>query len=222
MLQKNTLQFLSSLKNNNNKIWFDANRGWYDETKADFINLNEAIIKKLKKKDTTLEPLIAKNCIFRINRDVRFSPNKTPYKTNMGASINKGGKKIANAGYYLHIEPGASFLAGGIWMPKTIELKKIRQEIDYNFLEFNKIVASQKIIQQFGGIDKSKEYVLTRPPKGYDIDNPAIEYLKFKSYIVSKNILDEELLKENCIQNIVSNFETITPLIYFINKAIED
>lgn len=222
MLQPSTIQFLQKLKKNNNKEWFEKNRSTYELAKKDFILFIENVINELKKKDATLQLLEAKNCTFRINRDIRFSKNKTPYKTNMGASLNKGGKKAITAGYYLHIEPGASFMACGIWMPMQEELKKIRQEIDYNLDEFQKIISSKKFIQEFGGLEKTKEYLLSRPPKGYDTDNPAIEYLKFKSYIVSKKVSDKEITNKNFIKNIVTTFETAIPLIQFLNRAIEN
>lgn len=222
MLQSSTIQFLQKLKKNNNKEWFEKNRSAYELAKKDFTFFIENVINELQKKDTTLQHLEAKSCIFRINRDVRFSKNKTPYKTNFGASISKGGKKVSEAGYYLHIEPGQSFIGGGFWMPMSEELKKIRQEIDYNLDEFQKIISSKKFVQEFGGLEKSKEYLLSRPPKGYDIDNPAIEYLKFKSFIVSAKIEDADLTDKSFLKKVVNSFETMIPFIYFLNRAIEN
>lgn len=222
MLQPATIQFLKNLKKNNNKEWFEKNRSIYETAKADYLLFIEKVLHKLKKKDTTLENIEAKKSIFRINRDVRFSKNKNPYKTNFGASISKGGKKTLLAGYYLHVEPNQSFVAGGLWMPKSTEFQKVRQEIDYNFNEFCNIISAKKFVQQFGGLEKSKEYVLSRPPKGYYINNAAIEYLKFKSFIVSKNISDEELTEASLLKNIVTSFETMIPFIHFLNRALED
>lgn len=221
MLQPSTIQFLQKLKKNNNKEWFEKNRSTYELAKKDFIFFIENVIIELKKKDTTLQHLEAKSCIFRINRDIRFSKNKTPYKTNFGASISKGGKKVSEAGYYLHIEPDASFIACGIWMPMHEELKKIRQEIDYNFEEFKLLISSNKFKKYFNELEKSKEYILSRAPKGYDENNDAIEYLKFKSYIVSKGVSDIEITNKNFIKNIVTTFETAIPFIHFLNRAIE-
>src|SRR4026207_2423805 len=145
MLQSSTLKFLKDLKKNNNKPWFDANRERYEEAKADFANFIQQVIDVHSKKDKTLASLKAKDCMFRINRDVRFSKDKSPYKTNFGASINKGGKKaFGSAGYYFHLEPGGSFTGGGLYGPAPEELKKTRQEIDYNFTDFKKIIHSKK------------------------------------------------------------------------------
>jgi uncharacterized protein (TIGR02453 family) len=222
MLQQSTIKFLKDLKKNNNKEWFEKNRKVYEAAKADYLDFVGRLLIALKKKDITLEQLEPKQCIFRINRDVRFSKDKSPYKTNMGASINKGGKKIQLAGYYFHCEPGQCFIAGGIWMPMAPELKKIRQEIDYNFSEFKKIVEGKKFVSQLGGLEKSKEYVLSRPPKGYEYTNPAIEYLKFKSFIASTPITDAELTDNGLVKKLVDICDTIQPLIHFLNRGLEE
>jgi uncharacterized protein (TIGR02453 family) len=118
MIQASTLKFLKELKKNNNKPWFDANRKRYEEAKKDFENFIQQVINAHSKKDKTLASLKAKDCMFRINRDVRFSKDKSPYKTNLGASINKGGRKaFQTAGYYFHLEPGQLFVGGGVYQP---------------------------------------------------------------------------------------------------------
>lgn len=222
MLEKNTLQFLQQLSKNNHKVWFDDNRKMYEHAKADFIVLIEDILTSLKKKDNTLIDVDAKKSIFRINRDIRFSKNKHPYKTNLGAYLCCGGKKISMAGYYLHIEPTKSFIAGGLWMPMSKELQKVRQEIDYNYDVFKKIVTNKKLIQYFGGLALDKEVVLTRPPKGYQINNPAIEYLKLKSFIVSKRLTDEEITSPTLLKNIINSYEAMMPFIHFLNQSLID
>ena len=140
MLQKSTVQFLRDLKKNNSKEWFDTNRKKYESAKNDYEALVGDVIKQLSKTDESIAHLEPKQCVFRINRDVRFSKDKSPYKTNMGMYFSKGGKKSFYAGYYFHLQPGGSFVAGGLWMPMPPELKKVRQEIDYNWEEFKKIV----------------------------------------------------------------------------------
>ena len=135
MLQPATLTFLKGLKKNNNKPWFDANRKKYEASKADFISFVDNTISAITKFDPAVSSLKAKDCIFRINRDIRFSKDKSPYKSNMGAYINPGGKKINTPGYYFHCEPGQSFAAGGLYIPEPGVLAKIRQEIDYSFAE---------------------------------------------------------------------------------------
>ena len=143
MLRLSTLKFLKDLKKNNNKPWFDAHRKEYEAAKIDFATFIQAVIDKHSKSDPTIKSTVAKDCMFRINRDVRFSKDKSPYKTNMGAYINRGGKKSVFAGYYFHCEPGQCFVGGGLWMPMPPELNKVRQEIDYNLDAFIKIMTSK-------------------------------------------------------------------------------
>jgi len=149
MINTETLKFLKALEKNNNKEWFDLNRKTYEQAKANYLDFVGEVLGRMKKIDTSLTDLEPKCCVFRINRDVRFSKNKAPYKTNMGASFSKGGKKVQCAGYYFHLEPGASFIGGGFWMPMAPELNKIRQEIDYGFEAVNKIIQQDKIPNQF-------------------------------------------------------------------------
>ena len=134
--------FLSALKKNNNKEWFEANRKEYETSKKWFEELFENLISGISKLDKGVADLKPKDCLFRINRDVRFGKDKSPYKSNFGAAIAQGGRKSPFGGYYIHIEPGASFIAGGIHMPESEVLKNIRQEIDYNFKDFKKIISS--------------------------------------------------------------------------------
>ena len=223
MLQPSTIKFLKDLKKNNNKSWFDKNRKVYETAKADFAAFIQAVIDQHSKKDPSIKNLIAKDCMFRINRDIRFSKDKSPYKSNFGASINKGGRKAMNsAGYYFHLEPGNCFAGGGIYMPMPDELKKIRQEIDYNFSDFKKIISAKNFKSVFGDLDKSAEFSLSRVPKGYLPDNPAAEYLKLKSYIAMIRIKDTDLTSKNLERKVVEAFKSLHPLIVFINDSLRD
>ena len=222
MLQSPTVQFLKTLSNNNNKVWFDAHRDLYLDAKKDFENFVSILIKKTATFDSDVKELQVKECVFRINRDIRFSKNKTPYKTNMGASINRGGKKSIYAGYYFHAEPGGkSFAGGGIWMPMGQELKKIRQEIDYCFDEFKNIVEAKSFISEYKELENTPDVKLNNLPRGYDKENPAGEYLKFKSLIATKYIPDADLTSDKLAEKVIKTFKVLTPLIKFINKAIE-
>ena len=220
MLQSSTLKFLKDLKKNNNKAWFDANRKRYEDAKNDFVQFIQAVIDAHGKKDKSISSLKAKDCLFRINRDVRFSKDKSPYKTNFGASINKGGRKAMNsAGYYFHLEPGQCFVGGGIYQPMPDELKKVRQEIDYNFKDFKKIIGSKNFKSFYKDLDKSPEFLLTRVPKGYEPDNPAADYLRLKSYIAFVQFPDADLTSKNLVKKTLKAFETLHPLLLFINKS---
>ena len=219
MLQSSTIQFLKALKNNNNKEWFDKNRKIYEQAKADYLNFVTIMLNEIQGFDTSLMELQPKQCIFRLNRDVRFSKNKDPYKTNFGASFSKGAKKIQTAGYYFHLEPGENFVGGGLWMPMAPDLNKVRQEIDYCFKEFSSILKKPAFKSTYGDMDNSMK--LVRPPKGFDVDNPALEYLKLKSFVVTRSIKDTELTDKQLVKNVVKYFKTIAPLVHFLNRAIE-
>jgi uncharacterized protein (TIGR02453 family) len=219
MLQSSTIQFLKALKKNNNKEWFDKNRKIYEQAKADYLNFVTILLNEIQGFDTSLMELQPKQCIFRLNRDVRFSKNKDPYKTNFGASFSKGAKKIQTAGYYFHLEPGENFVGGGLWMPMAPDLNKVRQEIDYCFKEFSSILKKPAFKSTYGDMDNSMK--LVRPPKGFDIDNPALEYLKLKSFVVTRVIKDTELTDKHLFKNMVKDFKTIAPLVHFLNRAIE-
>jgi len=222
MLSASTIKFLKELKKNNNKPWFDKNRKRYEQAKADFAGFIQKVIDQHGKKDPSIKALVAKDCMFRINRDVRFSKDKSPYKSNFGASINKGGKKGENsAGYYFHFEPGGSFTGGGIWMPMPDELRKVRQEIDYTFSAFKKIIAAKKFKVVYGDLSKNAEYILSRVPKGYEADNPAAQYLKMKSYVAMVSLTDADLASKDLVKKTVAAFEALQPLIEFINKSME-
>lgn len=222
MLQKETLLFLKELKQNNNKPWFDENRNAYEVAKKDFENLAQQLIHAVAQFDKSIAHLQPKDCMFRINRDVRFSKDKRPYKTNFGMSISKGGKKGISAGYYLHLEPGESFVGGGMWMPMPSELKKVRQEIDYNWNEFQQIVQAKDFKKVYGDVDKSAEYTLSRPPKGYEEDNAAIEYLKLKSFVALASVDDKVFTQPSFVAEATKSFEALFPLLQFINRAVED
>ena len=221
MLQSSTLKFLKDLKKNNNKSWFDINRKRYETAKNDFLQFIQAVIDAHGKKDKSIASLKAKDCLFRINRDIRFSKDKSPYKTNFGASINKGGRKAMNsAGYYFHLEPGQLFVGGGIYQPMPAELSKVRQEVDYCFNEFKKIIAAKKFKSTYGDLDRSPEFLLSRVPKAYDAENKAAEYLKLKSYIAMTNLTDKDVTSKTLLKKTVNAFEDLKPLIDFLNRAL--
>jgi uncharacterized protein (TIGR02453 family) len=218
MLQKSTLDFLNKLAKNNNKDWFDKNRLLYEAAKKDVAQFTNELIKEIALFDPTVAYLTAKDCTFRINRDVRFSKNKEPYKNNMGTYISAGGKKSMLAGYYVHIQPnGASFVAGGMYMPDATLLNNIRQEIDYNTEEFKGIINNKSFKKTFGVLQGEK---LKTAPKGYEKDHPEIELLKHKSYIVTKPFTDEELLNKNLVKNIATTFKELYPLNQFLNRVV--
>jgi uncharacterized protein (TIGR02453 family) len=221
MLEPQTLKFLSQLKKNNNKTWFDSHRAQYEAARIDFSNFIQLVIDAVQKSDTTITGLTAKECQFRINRDIRFSKDKRPYKENFGAFICRGGKKSIYAGYYFHLAPGNSFMGGGLWMPESVNLKKVRQEIDYNWDEFHSILKNKTFKKIYGDLLKTSDLSLSRMPKGYKEDNPAIDYLKLKSLIAETTAADEELTKSSLHKKTVAAFEALQPLLNFINRSLD-
>lgn len=222
MLQPATLKFLRDLKKNNNKPWFDAHRSQYEAAKKDFETFIQEVISTHGKKDPEIKDIIAKNCLFRINRDIRFSKDKSPYKTNMGAYISKGGKKSPLGGYYFHCEPGKSFLGGGIWQPMPDKMKKVRQEIDYNWDEFKKIIGSKKFKSIYKDLYTGEDMSLSKVPQGFEKDNPAAKYLKLKSWIAMRNIKDSDLTSKRLLKLTMDTFQALYPLLIFLNTAVED
>lgn len=220
MLQSSSIRFLKELKKNNDKSWFDAHRPAYEAARKDFESFIQKIIDFAGKKDPEIAGVKAKDCLFRINRDVRFSKDKSPYKSNFGASINRGGKKSIYAGYYFHFEPGNSFVGGGLWAPMPQELQKVRQEIDYCYDEFSKLVNAKKFRDVYNEMDFSSESSLSRVPRGYEADNPAAKYLKLKNFIAMREVSDKELQSPDLVKESGNTLLALTPIIKFINRAV--
>ncbi len=219
MLQASTLKFLKALKKNNNREWFEANRAKFDEAKADFENFVAELLKAISKTDKRLAGLSPKDCVYRIYRDVRFSKNKDPYKTNFAASINEGGRKSGKAGFYIQIEPDGewgSFFAGGRWMPEAPVVKAIRQEIQYNTAEFKKIIQHKDFKKWYGALEEQK---LKTVPKGFDKNDPDIELFKYTSFIATHDLKEEELLEKSLVKKGADSYKVMMPFLNFLNRA---
>jgi uncharacterized protein (TIGR02453 family) len=208
--------FLNDLKANNNREWFQANKDRYNKARIEFEGFINALIPRIREIDPLIGMLTAKDCVFRIYRDVRFSTDKSPYKTNMGAYIARGGKGSMLAGYYVHFEPGASMLAGGLYMPPAETLKKVREEIFYQADDFKKIIHNKKFMDCFGEIDDPDK--MKNPPKGYSKDFPDIHLLKFRNYAVMHPVSDERAVKDDYLDYAVAVFKVLYPLNAWFNK----
>ncbi len=219
MAREKLIPFLKKIKSNNNKEWFDKNRPEYESVREEFIELMADVVKKFGKTDASIASTDPRKTLFRINRDVRFSKDKAPYKTNMAAYMADGGKKSPKAGYYLHVEPGNCFLAGGVWMPEPEHLKKIRQEIDYNGEALKKIVTTKEFKELFGGL--SEEDKLIRVPKDFDPENPFAEYLKLKSFIAVHGFEDKQLADPKFADYCARIFKATYPLNQFLNSSFD-
>ena len=219
MISAHTLRFLSLLKDNNNKPWFEANKKQYVQGQQELVGIVQEWITGFSPFEPAIAHLEPKKCVFRIYRDVRFSTDKTPYKTNMGAYLSPGGKNTYLAGYYLHVEPEKSFFGTGMYQPEGTVLAKIRQEIDYNLDEFTAILEDKEFKKYFPQLEK--EDTLKNPPKGYDKDHPAIEWLKLKSFVVFTPIGDDILMSKDLPAFLTTLSKTATPFTAFLNRSLE-
>jgi uncharacterized protein (TIGR02453 family) len=211
-------KFLKSLQANNTKEFMDENRKTYTELRTEFIEFLTDVLAGLAKFDNSVANVTAKSCLFRINRDIRFSTNKDLYKTCFSAFLAKGGSKGGWPGYYIHLEPGnKSMLAGGIYMPPPPVLGALRADIALRHRELTKIAQSKNFRSNWGAIDGDS---LKTAPKGYSADHPAIEWLRLKSYTVAQALPENDLCKGLDPAAVVKDFRTLFPLNAFLAQAI--
>ena len=218
-MKKLVLDFLTQLDGNNNREWFHQNKKQYDDAKAEVESFVNSIIPGMAKFDEALKYVEAKDCMFRIFRDVRFAKDKSPYKINMGAWITQAGRKSTGPGYYIHLQPGESFLAAGVYMPEPDQLKKIRNEVYYNITEFKSILNDKKLGKYCTGLsdmDKGK-----MAPRDFPKDFPEIELLKHKHYILSYPLRDEMIASDHFHEVVLMAFKTMYPFNMFLKRALE-
>lgn len=219
-ITKPTLQFLKDLKQNNDRDWFTKNKSNYNKAKQEFEQFVDELIQSISGFDPEIVHQTAKNTVFRIYRDVRFSNDKSPYKTNFGAHITGAANKSelhSRAGYYIHLEPGQSFLAGGAYLPTGNWLKAIRKEIDENTDELKRILRSKSFKATFGEMEGEK---LKTSPRDYPSDHPEIELLRYKSFLAVHNISDEQILADDFLKKCTDVFKALYPFDQFLNNAL--
>jgi len=220
MLTKDSLQFLEDLKANNNRDWFLDNKKRYDVFKKDYQQLVSDFLDAMKPLDPSLEMLEVKNCTFRINRDIRFSKDKSPYKDHIGVWLSSGAKGMNRSGYYVHIAKAGSFIAGGLYCPEAEDLKKVRKEIAYFHEDLEEIIDSKNFQKEFGDFDRNEKNVLKNPPRGYEKEHPAIDFLKLKSFETSQKFDINEVTKEDFVAKMSKKLIVLKPLNDFINRAL--
>ncbi|HCC69744.1 MAG TPA: TIGR02453 family protein [Bacteroidales bacterium] len=211
------IKFLADLRFNNNRSWFKENNGRYQDAKAEFEQLIDTIIPLLKQVDDSIDIVSAKECVFRLFRDVRFSNNKEPYKRNFGAYISRGGRKSPYAGYYIHIEPGKSFIGGGIYMPEANILRAIRKEIYENTEEYKQIINNSSFKKYFPEIFGEK---LKMAPKGFPKDFEDIDLLRNKHYAAAYSVKDAFWSESELFENMMNIFLVQYPFNRFLNEAV--
>lgn len=211
--------FLKALAKNNNRDWFEANKGKYLTAKDEFDVFVTNLLTEMIKFDSSLAGLNPKKLTFRIYRDVRFSKDKSPYKINMGATFSAGGKLMNKPGFYFHCEPGnKSFVAGGLYMPAPEDVAKVRQEIDYNGKKLEAIFKSAAFKKLYPGFDVFDQ--LKKAPKGYDSDHKYVEWLKLRSFIVTHYFKDAEVMHPNFLKTVANSFKVMKPFNDFLGEAV--
>lgn len=212
-------QFLKELSVNNNREWFNAHKDDYLKAQAEFDKLLTDIIERISLFDDEIKGIQAKDCTFRIYRDTRFSPDKTPYKTHFGGYINGRGKKSEHCGYYVHIESGNCLLAGGSICPPPKIMKALRQSVYDNIEEYISIVEDPEFKKYFPVIG---ETFLKTAPKGFPKDFKYIDYLKCKEFVCSYQVPDEFFLSKDLLNNISDAFKQMKRFVDFTNFTIDD
>lgn len=217
-INKATLDFLVDLRCNNDRDWFIKNRSRYDSARSNYESFIQEIIDRISIFEPILKGLEAKTCIYRINRDIRFSNDKTLYKTHFGAFIVRGGRKNGDRfpGYYVHVEPGNSMIAGGAYMPPSPWLSAIRERIDENGEKLLKITCHKDFKRIFGKIEGEK---LKSAPKGYGRDHPFIDLLRYKSFLAFRNISDREITGSGSADLIIEACKAMIPFNDFLGGS---
>lgn len=214
-----TLEFLADIRDNNNRAWFGENKERYRAAAANYYKFVQELIADISTFDASLGTTTPESCIFRFYRDIRFSPNKTPYKVHLGAYIAPGGRKSPFAGYYLHIEPGASLLAGGVFMPATPTLQSIREDISFYENDFINIVEDRSIKNNF---DYTWSNSLKKLPAGFTPGSRVDEFLKMRNIVPVKQLHDNDITSQNLMLHVLELCRAILPLNNFLNRAIKE
>ncbi len=215
LIKKESIDFLKTLSKNNNREWFNAHKNKFLEAQTNIIAFADALLHELNMHDK-IQTESGKAGVFRIYRDVRFSKDKTPYNTHWSGSFKRATKKL-RGGYYFHIKPGNTFVSGGFWGPEPADLKRIRQDIDSNYPEWKKILSDKTFIKTFGEL---KGEQVSSAPRGYSKDNPAIDLLRYKQFLVVHKFSDEEVLSPKFLTNVNDTFKKMRPYFNFMSEIL--
>lgn len=220
---KNIISFLKNLKANNNREWFGEHKSEYEIAKNEFEKLGNELILKIAELDSEIGKVNIKDCVFRIFRDIRFSHDKTPYKTHFGLYIAyPDGRKSERGGYYLHIDPNENcFLAAGIWSPLPPMLKALRRSVFENYDELEEIIREPDFYKYFGN-SFYQEDKLKKLPAGFPADFKDPEILKLKHYLVSSDLSIEQVLRDDFIDYASQLAKTAYPFVQFLNYTVDE
>jgi uncharacterized protein (TIGR02453 family) len=215
LLPTSSLTFLKLLKENNNRDWFNANKDEFLKQQIFIEHFADGLLATLNNHDL-IETPSGKASLHRIYRDTRFSNNKTPYKTNWSGGFRRATKQ-RRGGYYFHIEPGNSYVAGGFFSPNTEDLKRIREDISYDPAPLRKILNSKSFINTFGTLQGEQ---LKKAPKGFDINNEAIDYLRYKQFLLIRKFTDEEVLAPAFQKEVSQTFKNMRPFFDYMSEIL--
>lgn len=222
MINPSTLEFLSELRENNYREWFHSQKPRYEAAKTNVLDTAGQMLDGIRQFDPSLGFPDLRKCIYRIARDTRFSVNKEPYKTNMGVVFSPSGTTHGDLScYYMHVEPGGSFISCGVYMPSADVLKAVRKAIDDDWEEFEAILNDKSFKKAFGDLSR-EEKVLKRVPAGFAKDSPSADYLKLYHFYVQQPVSDAQLCSERYMAEAVQAFKTTKPLNDFLNRAIRN
>ncbi|MCD0464507.1 DUF2461 domain-containing protein [Flavobacterium sp. ENC] len=214
-IPKSSLDFLQQLKTNNNKPWFEANKTKYLNELNHIETFAGALLEELSKTDV-LETASGKKSVYRIYRDIRFSKDKTPFKTFWGGSFTRATKE-RRGGYYFHLEEGNSFFAGGFWGPGAADLKRIRSEFAHNAEPMQKILQSKSFIETFGTLQGEQ---LKTAPKGFDINHEAIDLLRYKQFLIIRRFTDKEVLSPLFLEQALETCLNMRPFFDYMSEIL--
>ena len=214
-IKKESFDFLKKIAKNNERDWFAANKHLYTGAHENIIDFAGTLLAEMNKHDQ-IETASGKQSLYRIYKDVRFSKEKVPYNDYWSGSFRRATKKL-RGGYYFHLQPGGSFVAGGFWGPNATDMQRIRQDIDTNPKDWQKIFSDKKLSGTFGGVTGSQ---LATAPRGYTIDHPAIEQLRYKQFILKHSFTDEEVLRPDFAKNASDTFKKMRPFLNFMSEVL--
>ena len=217
MIKKETLDFLRLLKKNNDRKWFTANKSLYEAAWWNVVDITMFLIDGISEFDDSIGQLDPRDCIYRLNRDTRSSADKTPYMTNFGVYIKRGGKKAVGAGYYLHVEPGSCMMSGGIFEPPAKELAAIRNAVAESPQTMRNLLAEPCLADEFGHLWGD---AVKTAPRGYPKDHPAIDLIRHKNYIVAKEILDDEIVAPSFPASCLESFRIVRDFNRYLNSVM--
>jgi uncharacterized protein (TIGR02453 family) len=214
-ISPSAFEFLKLVKKNNNRDWFNTNKDRYLKEHEAVIAFADALLSEMNKHDN-IETESGKKSLHRIYRDTRFSKEKTPYKTNWSGGFKRATKKL-RGGYYFHIEPGNSFVAGGFWGPEPSDLKRIREEIGHDASPFRKILNSKSFKDTFGSLQGEQ---LKSAPQGFTSDHPDIDLLKFKQFLLVKEFSDKQILSDDVVKQMNDTFKKMRPFFDLMSEVL--